>query len=107
MNRNKIISQAAQEITKKLVDDGKIIEAGWQGLRITVIPQDASQVQLDEMRMAFFAGAQHLYGSIMNMFDPGTEETPTDLRRMEQIDKELSKFVEELKLRTAKAGGHG
>ncbi len=51
------------ELTKKLIDDGRLIEAGWQGLRIFALPQNASEIQVTEMRKAFFAGAQHLYTS--------------------------------------------
>lgn len=81
------------ELTKKLVDDGKLIEAGWQSMRLLAIPADASEVQLTEMRNAFFGGAQHLFGSIMSMLDLGSEPTTADLRRMDQIEKELQEFI--------------
>lgn len=85
------------ELTKKLIDDGRLIEAGWQALRISAIPHSASEVQIKEMRQAFFAGAQHLYASILSFLEPGTEETPNDMRRMELLDKELRQFVQELR----------
>jgi hypothetical protein len=78
------------ELTKRLVDEGKIIEAGWISLRLTVIPKDAPEIQLNEMRTVFFAGAQHLFGSILSMLDrprrcikmmrDGTRERPGDDR---------------------------
>ena len=37
-------------LSRKLVDDGKLIEAGFVGLRIEAIPLDASDVQVREMR---------------------------------------------------------
>jgi len=61
------LRSVVDEVTKKLVDEGKIIEAGWVSLKIMSIPDDAPQVQLDEMRMAFFAGAQHLFGSMISI----------------------------------------
>ena len=81
------------KLTKDLVDKGLLIEAGWQGLRIMAMPKDAPQIQIDEMRMAFFAGAQHLYSSIMSVMDEGTEPTDKDLQRMEQIHNELNRFI--------------
>lgn len=84
-------------LTKKLIDDGKIIEAGWHGLRIAAIPPNASQTQLNEMRKAFFAGAQHLFASIVNVLDPGTEPTDKDLDRMNSIHAELTEFITQLK----------
>lgn len=82
-------------VIRKLVDDGKVIEAGWMSMRITLL-RDASQIQIDEMRKAFFAGAQHLFASIMGMLEPGAEPTAKDLERMTQIASELDRFVKEL-----------
>lgn len=90
-----------EKITRKLIDEGKIIEAGWISFRIISIPDGASQRQLDDMRAAFFAGAQHLFGSIMVSFDPGKEPTDNDLRRMSQINMELNEFIAEFKKKHA------
>lgn len=90
---------------KEFVAKGRLIEAGWIGMRLTVIAKDAPQAQLDEMRMAFFAGAQHLFGSIMGILDPGEEPSHADLSRMDLIDKELREFIEVFKLRNLPADG--
>lgn len=97
--------QFLEQLTKRLADEGKLIEAGWVSLRLHAVPLNASAVQLEEMRNAFMAGAQHLFASIMTMLDPGVEETPADLRRMDLIDRELEAFGKELELRVAKAEG--
>ena len=93
------------EVTKKLVDEGKIIESGWVLLKMQVIPENAPQVQLDEMRMAFFAGAQHLFGSIMSALDEDKEPTEADLERMSKISDELDQFLTQFKLKHFKAEG--
>lgn len=90
MNRELI-----NELTKKLADDGKIIEAGWVGLKMMAIPPSAGETQVNEMRKAFFAGAQHLLGSIMSMLDPGPDETAADMDRMTKIHQELEIFKRE------------
>jgi hypothetical protein len=92
-------------VTRRLIDEGKLIEAGWLSLRRQAIAPNASQAQLDEMRMAFFAGAQHLWGSVMTALEPGEIETEVDMRRMEAINAELEAFVEQLKLRIEKTEG--
>jgi hypothetical protein len=97
--------QFLEQLTRKLADDGKLIEAGWVGLRLHVIPLDASAVQLSEMKMAFMAGAQHLFSSIMNMLDPGSEPTDADLSKMDLIHAELEAYRAELELRVAKPAG--
>lgn len=81
------------KVTRKLMDEGKLIEAGWTSLRIMSISSGASELQLDEMRNAFFAGAQHLFGSIMGGLDPGVEPTEADEHRLDLIAKELSDFL--------------
>ena len=84
------------KLTKLLVDQGKLIEAGWVTYLHKVMPKGAGSVQIEETRRAFFAGAQHLFGSIMSMLEPGAEPTENDLKRMDHIDAELKAFVETL-----------
>ncbi len=84
------------EFTKRLVEEGKIIEAGWVGFK-TILPPNAPEVQFSEMRKAFFAGAQHLFSSIMVSLDPEAEPTDADLRRMDNIHGELKEFIEKWK----------
>lgn len=82
-------------LTRSLTDAGLLIEAGFAGLRAVAIDRDAPPDQLHEMRLAFFAGAQHLFGSIMSILDPGTDPTVADMSRMGQIHTELERFVVE------------
>jgi hypothetical protein len=80
-------------LSRELVDKGLLIEAGWVSFRASAISADAPEVQLREMRLAFFAGSQHLFGSIMTVLDPGSEPTEADLKRMENISTELNNFL--------------
>lgn len=97
--KRKVVEKAVEKVTRKLTDEGRIIEAGWQGLRLLTIPDDAPAMQLEEMRNAFFAGAQHLFASILTMLDADSEPTENDARRMDQIDAELKRFVKEYAVR--------
>lgn len=83
-------------LTKKLADEGYVIEAGWQALKAQVL-EGAPDVQVREMRKAFFSGAQHLFASILGFLDSGEEPTTDDLRRMEMVSVELDAFVDELR----------
>jgi len=87
--------ELVKEMTKRLMDQGLLIEAGWVGLKIMAIPDDAPQIQIEEMRNAFFAGAQHLFSSIMVGLDPDHEPTDRDMLRLDLIDKELGNFLKE------------
>jgi hypothetical protein len=94
-----------EKLHRDLTDEGKLIEAGWIGMRIACVPADASEVQISEMRLAFFGGAQHLFSSIMSILEPDAEPTEKDLKRMELIDAELRRFASELELRVAPVKG--
>jgi hypothetical protein len=97
--------QYLEQLSRKLADDGRLIEAGWIAFRLVAVPPDASATQLDAMRIAYMAGAQHLFSSIMTILEPGQMETEADVSRLDLIDKELDKFAQELALRTTRARG--
>lgn len=87
--------EAVETLTRDLVDRGLLIEAGWVGLKHACDLHDAPQIQIDEMRQAFFAGAQHVFSSLMAMLEPGDDPTAADLSRMDKIDAELRGFIAE------------
>lgn len=83
-------------VAKKLTDEGKIIEAGWVGYKKMAYKPTTPPARLTEARVAFIAGAAHLFSSMMEIMDPGREEpTEADFRRMDQIEKELRGFIEQ------------
>lgn len=91
--------QYLERLTKELNDKGFLIDAGFIGLRLACIPLNAPPDQIKEMRMAFFAGALHLFSSIMTVLEPGEEPTEKDMERLSLIDQELKKFGETFMLR--------
>lgn len=97
----------AAAVTKAAADDGKLIETGFNALRELAIAKDAPQIQVDEMRLAYMAGAQHLWASIMSVLDPGPGETPGDMMCMAKIQAELDSWRQKLELRLGKAEGAG
>lgn len=102
--RKAIAAELVAELVKKFVDQGRLVEAGFVMFRTMVIPEDASEVQVKEMRMAFMAGAQHVFASMIGMMDPGMEPTENDMRRMSSVSKELETWVAEMKVRTQPQG---
>src|ERR1035437_989059 len=93
------IRALADGLSKRLVDEGKLVEAGWACFRGYVVQPAAAAVQIDEMRLSFFAGAQHLFASINSFLDEGEEPTDADLRRMTLISDELAAFADVLAAR--------
>jgi hypothetical protein len=102
----RVLTPADHEaICRALIDQGKLVEAGFESLRFLVMAADAPEVQVSEMRMAFFAGAQHVFASIVSMLEPGAEATDNDLMRMSLIQIELEIFVQQSKARLRKSAG--
>lgn len=93
--------RALEELSRRLADDGKIIEAGWASLCALAIPPDAPPVQINEMRRAYMAGAQHLWATVLTILEPGSEPTAKDLARMDLISRELDTFAAELEAAAA------
>jgi hypothetical protein len=75
----------------------KLIETQWHEFRRRVMPKDAGDVQLIEMRRAFFAGAWAYYALVMNVLDVGEEATARDLEIMAALDAEMREFAERVK----------
>lgn len=104
MNKQERDALIAQ-LTKDMVSKGKLIEAGFTAMRLTAMHPDAPPEQVSEMRLAFFAGAQHLFGSIMGILDEGRDPTDADMLRMEQISNELEAFILDYAKRTMPTKG--
>jgi hypothetical protein len=96
--------ERARRLEKELADRGLIIAGGWAGFRVMCISDNAPQIQIEEMRSAFFAGAQHLFSSIMSILDPGEDPTAADLKRMDLINKELQTFLAQFERKHGLAG---
>lgn len=96
--RNELL---AIDVSKELINQGKLIEAGFAAYRLYVMHKEAPPVQVDECRIAFMAGADHVFSSIISTLDPGAEPTDADLRRMDEIHAELERWREAIKARVA------
>lgn len=105
LNKRAMLHDAAVDLTKDLTDRGKLVEAGFAAFAKFVIPKDAPAIQLSEMRLAFMAGAEHVFSSIMAILDEGADPTDADLRRMDLIHRELDEWRGKLSERVDPAKG--
>lgn len=76
--------------------DQKIIDAAWRSYSEKVLPFNASDIQRQECRRAFYAGASSLFDGILTMLDPGTEPTDADLDKMTAIHSEFEEYAKAL-----------
>jgi hypothetical protein len=90
-----ISREVIEKLTQRWADQGKLVEAGFVAFKYAVMSPDAPDIQVQEMRLAFMAGAQHLFTSIIAMLDADADPTSDDIARMSMIDKELRAFVAE------------
>ena len=90
------------KIAKDLTDKGLLIEAGWMGFRSMALARDAPTQALDAHKATFFAGALHLFSSMMgtdSILEPGGEPTDNDMRRIDNINEELKRFGDDFQRR--------
>ena len=92
------IRRRAISMTEKLANAGRIIEGGWVGFTILAFPDTkaVTPIQYVEMRKAFYAGALHLFSSLLCIMDSEAEPTEADMNRMDLISNELKAFGAEL-----------
>ena len=105
-SKRRRIERAAHGLTKDITDKGKLIEAGFAAFASFVIAKDALATHLSEMQLAFMAGAEHVWSSVMNMLDPDEEPTEADLRRMDLIQREIDEWRGRLSERVYPAKGN-
>lgn len=89
--------QIADNLLRELSDRGQIVEGGWKAYELLTGLSKTSDLQRKECRKAFFFGAQHVFGSLVTMLEPGTTDaTDTDIERMKKLDAELRQFLKEM-----------
>jgi hypothetical protein len=91
--------ELVQRLTKELTDRGQLIEAGWVSLHMLAYKGARTPAQLADLRMIFFAGAHHVFASLLSILDPDEEPTDKDLERIGLIDRELRAYLQEFKRR--------
>lgn len=75
----------------------KRLLAEWLDYKTRVISRDADKVQIEECRRAFYAGAGSLFSVMLNMMTPGLDPSDQDLKNMDDIQKELTDFLDGFK----------
>lgn len=74
-----------------------LVAEKWDEFARQVMPKDASSVQRQEMRRAFYAGADALLFGTIAAFAPESEPTAEDLELMDGIQQELQAFTADVK----------
>lgn len=101
----KVPDQVLDAIAIGLMKQGLLIEAGFQGYLLHCFPNGLPDFQRHELRCVFFAGAHHLFATIMRTLDPGEEPTDADLARIGQISAELEAFIKDFQMRHLPTAG--
>lgn len=96
--KDRAIRSAVDGVTRAAADGGSLIELGWAAhCAVFPISVQCQPMMMQQLKTAYYAGAQHLYASIMGAaLDPGRDETDGDLRRMAEIDAELNRWAAQM-----------
>ena len=74
------------------MSDDRLIAKAWEGYLDMVVPNGASNVQKNETRQAFFAGASVLFHALMGALEEGDDMTQADLGLMTNLQTEIDEF---------------
>jgi len=85
---------------------GKRLETEWLKLRCMWIAADAPQDLVDNLRSAFFAGAQAMITLMSGGLAPGEEPAKDDEEFVAGLNAELEEFISDFEIRTLRAGGN-
>ncbi len=91
---------------RNLTDQGKLIEAGWVGLRNRGGPARCSRDPARRNAQRVLCRCAASFSSIMSILDPGSEPTDKDLERMDLISKELRAFINDYSVRNLPTEGY-
>lgn len=69
-----------------------LVAEQWDQFARSVLPAGVSAVQKQEMRRAFYAGAEGIFHKILMALAPESEPTEEDLQMMTGIENELTEF---------------
>lgn len=68
----------------------------WTRFETALIPTDAPEQQRRLMRVAFYAGAEELYNSVIYSLSSGSEAEESDLAYLSSLQAEIMDFAKEL-----------
>lgn len=69
----------------------------WDQFARAVLSEGTPSIQRQEMRRAFYAGAESILFRVIQAFAPESEPTQADLQVMSDLHKELENFADAVK----------
>lgn len=86
----------AEQIVRDWAEKGKLVEGGWRAFRqvmMKTLDFDNPATREDSLRTLYFLASDHLFSALVGaLLDPGHEETEGDMRRFDQVRRELAEF---------------
>jgi len=100
MSKQRLQRLAADKLTAELFDRGRLIEAGFAAfcMHMKIYPANSDSEYLFQLQTAFYAGAEHVWSSTMNVLDADEEPTARDMERMGKLQDEIDRIRERLEL---------
>jgi len=95
------LDKLLRRTARGFAQSGKLVEAGWQGFADAF---DAPKSADTFMHFVFFAGAHHLYSSMMTMLANGAPVTDEDVDLYKKVGEEMRVFGEQLRVAIRRRG---
>lgn len=74
----------------------QLVAEQWDQFARSVLTEGTPPVQRQEMRRAFYAGAQGVLFKVIAAFAPESEPTAADVQIMEDVHNELQEFAKQV-----------
>lgn len=74
----------------------KRLGKGWEEFVKAVLPADAPAIQLQEMRRAFYGGAETMFSTLLSAVSGVEEPTGADLQVMSDLAEEINAFAKDM-----------
>jgi hypothetical protein len=105
--REKAVAAITDELLKlqrEWADKGQVIAGGAAMFEALFLTGGTLEAQRNDMRVAFTAGAEYIFSTMMSIMDGGDEMSDKDLSRMDAIHKEVEVFREFMRAHIAATG---
>lgn len=80
-----------------MATDPKPVDRAWRSFAEAALPADVGPGQHNDMRVAFYAGAQAVWSTMLKNTDDGTDDvTAANVAHMDAINAELKTFADQL-----------
>jgi hypothetical protein len=88
---------AIEELATRLISQHRIVEASWVSFRLYSIPGGLPESEVENLKLAFFAGSTFMFSRLLRMLtDTGYEPKGVVLAQLQRMDREMRDYCDDV-----------